>query len=272
MSEFDPTLIYYLKGSTLRRKFERLKFGLLTCAREERGMSELEILEFDMLLDQVFGTKDPSWVRVNANVANAAKELYELLLKSENPETRKRSVKDFLTKNYFLKIHNAHYGRLNQNPVETLLLRRNRMEKVRVRPKRFIGVGYKDKGNKRNFAEDGTPQWETVYNPNEEREAVLSPMQKQFLGAVFGNFREHFHHEADIKDPKDLPKNPFLKIGGLNARGPEAETNGMDGGRNQESIVPQNSLEVKLLLEERSARSKNSSCPNLSVKTEDPDE
>jgi hypothetical protein len=29
-------------------------------------------------------------------------------------------------------------------------------------PKRFIGVGYKDKGHRRNSATDGSPSWQTV--------------------------------------------------------------------------------------------------------------
>jgi hypothetical protein len=218
MSEFDPNLIYTLKGSTLTQKFERLKFGLLVCAAENRGMTELELLEFEMIIDQIEGVKDPSWINSNVCIATEAKQLFQLLFSITTPEERSISVKNFLTKSHHLKIHNAYYGRTKQNPVKSLLRGRNRMSPIKSRPKRFIGVGYRDKGNKRNVAEDGSPRWEEVYNPEKDKEVELSPMQKQFLGAVFGNFRNHYHHEAVTKDPKDLPKNPFLNIGGLNAQ------------------------------------------------------
>jgi hypothetical protein len=42
-----------------------------------------------------------------------------------------------------------------------------------VPPKRFIGVGYKDKGSRRDPAFDGTPSWQETaqYLSNLEREA-----------------------------------------------------------------------------------------------------
>lgn len=49
----------------------------------------------------------------------------------------------------------------------------------KVPPKAYIGVGYKDKGSRRNSAEDGSPNWQEVasHNALKEREAeeLLDP-------------------------------------------------------------------------------------------------
>jgi len=41
---------------------------------------------------------------------------------------------------------------------------------VRVRPKAYIGVGYRDKGTRRDFAKNGNPSWQEVSSHNFELE------------------------------------------------------------------------------------------------------
>jgi len=50
-------------------------------------------------------------------------------------------------------------------------------------PQRFIGVGYKDKGTRRDLALDGNPSWQTVatYLSNQEREAEEVPQSLDSL-------------------------------------------------------------------------------------------
>jgi hypothetical protein len=47
------------------------------------------------------------------------------------------------------------------------------IEPKKFPPKKIIGVGYKDKGTRRNNAEDGSPSWKEVasYFSYKEREA-----------------------------------------------------------------------------------------------------
>lgn len=53
----------------------------------------------------------------------------------------------------------------------------------KVLPQRFIGVGYKDKGTRRDLALDGNPSWQTVatYLSNLEREAEEVPQSKDSI-------------------------------------------------------------------------------------------
>jgi hypothetical protein len=42
-----------------------------------------------------------------------------------------------------------------------------------VKQKRFIGVGYRDKGTRRNIAHDGSPSWQEVASESAELEQIF---------------------------------------------------------------------------------------------------
>jgi len=52
----------------------------------------------------------------------------------------------------------------------------NRLTKTQPAPKRFIGVGYRDKGNARNSSLDGSPSWQEVYHSSLEEPKVFKTL------------------------------------------------------------------------------------------------
>jgi hypothetical protein len=53
--------------------------------------------------------------------------------------------------------------------------------------KRFVGVGYKDKGNRRDPAVDGSPSWQEVATSSKMRNFV-SVQRPTKLGAILEKF------------------------------------------------------------------------------------
>jgi hypothetical protein len=73
----------------------------------------------------------------------------------------------------FLPSKNAYYG-WKGNPVNRsyarITLRNPLLLAKKHFPKRYLGVGYRDKGNRRDLAKDGSPHWTEVAQHNGEIE------------------------------------------------------------------------------------------------------
>lgn len=72
----------------------------------------------------------------------------------------------------YLPSRQAYFG-WKRNPVRTtparILLRNPLAPPPKIAPKRFLGVGYRDKGSRRDPAHDGSPSWQEVANSEKMR-------------------------------------------------------------------------------------------------------
>jgi hypothetical protein len=93
----------------------------------------------------------------------------------------------------FLPSRQAYYG-WKRNPVRETPARiqlRNPLAPPRtLPPKRFVGVGYRDKGTRRDPAVDGSPSWQDVANSAVMRAKEQSPIGETVLGKLLPKFSE----------------------------------------------------------------------------------
>jgi len=89
------------------------------------------------------------------------------------PEPLRSAGEHFLIP--YLPSRQAYFG-WKLNPVRTtpakVILRNPLAPPQRLRPKRFMGVGYRDKGNRRDPAADGSPSWQEVAQSEQSRRIV----------------------------------------------------------------------------------------------------
>jgi hypothetical protein len=101
-----------------------------------------------------------------------------------------------------LGLGHDYFGNYSKIGDKSLLVRSPaRKRKYRV-PKRYIGVGYRDKGNMKNKAEDGTPCWQEVCSAlRSEEETELQGWQKRAFVSVYGGFyRKGWNDEEDNRN------------------------------------------------------------------------
>jgi hypothetical protein len=87
----------------------------------------------------------------------------------------------------FLPSRQAYFGWV-KNPVRStpveIRLRNPLAPPKAIPPKRFIGVGYRDKGNRRDPAIDGSPSWQEIATSGLMRSKEDSPIRETRLGKV----------------------------------------------------------------------------------------
>jgi hypothetical protein len=87
----------------------------------------------------------------------------------------------------FLPSRQAYFGWV-KNPVRStpveIRLRNPLAPPKAIPPKRFIGVGYRDKGNRRDPAIDGSPSWQEIATSGLMRTKEDSPIRETRLGKV----------------------------------------------------------------------------------------
>jgi hypothetical protein len=162
-----------LKGASSRTVLERTKFLTLTVIVENRRPTEYEVVELTYLLDRLFDEADISFVqRYSKLIREISATIFLIKNKVLPAEVNSQIARNYLRQvDSELKIHNAYFGRKEQNPPKSLLRLRTAQSMKRPIRKRFIGVGYKDHGTMKNIATDGTPSWKEVssFNSTEEK-------------------------------------------------------------------------------------------------------
>jgi hypothetical protein len=87
----------------------------------------------------------------------------------------------------YLPSRQAYYG-WRRNPVRVtparVRLRNPLAPPTKLPAKRYVGVGYKDKGNRRDPATDGSPSWQEVATSSKMRNIESAP-RTTILGAIF---------------------------------------------------------------------------------------
>jgi hypothetical protein len=93
----------------------------------------------------------------------------------------------------FLPSRQAYFG-WRRNPVRSspaeVRLRNPLRSPKTLPPKRFIGVGYQDKGNRRDPAVDGTPSWQQVATSEVMRSKEETPIRETVLSRLLPKTEE----------------------------------------------------------------------------------
>lgn len=170
--------MYYRKGT---KQITIFRFLVAKLVYSERGLGLEEFIAlYDLLekllrkasVDKSFAEKYENWLITSSHFLGRLKQqrVFPVIL---NPSIR-RSVMHLLKP--LLPSENAYYGYVKDRRI---------MDSVRIKfrsplipegkvpkPSRVIGVGYRDKGQLRNTAIDGSPRWQEVATSRSFQESL----------------------------------------------------------------------------------------------------
>jgi hypothetical protein len=142
--------------------------------------------------------RDPTWSKAYAPWYIQVSGLVELLGRyfEDKPKELAPSAIQDLARWYqekkFLPSSHAYFGWTNLNKIQSFLRQRNReSERYRTRPKRFVGVGYKDSGSRKDVAFDASPSWQEVASHGritESSRSVVQDPELHYLSYLPGMF------------------------------------------------------------------------------------
>jgi len=190
-----------LKGFTVRYKAGTKQMTLYRnllakVCYEQGGVSLEEILVlFDLAQkveekrrqDRAFDEKYGDWLITSyAFISDLNPQVFPFYYKG-NREVAEESLKPFLPS------RQAYFGWI-KNPVRStpaeIRLRNPLKPQKALPPKRYIGVGYKDKGNRRDPAINGSPSWQDVANSEIMRAKEESDQRETKLGRVLSVLKD----------------------------------------------------------------------------------
>lgn len=167
-----------VKKGTNRMTLFRFLLGKLVFSNEGLSIEEyllLYHLYFD-LSDLV--EKDPKFgKKYEANLEGLTSLIQNLSRVTIFPVILKESSRELVIRRFqdFIPTPRAYFGLSGQRDLRQSyrLVLNDTLVPKKIPPKRFIGVGYKDKGSRRDPAYDGSPSWQEVasYFANLERES-----------------------------------------------------------------------------------------------------
>jgi hypothetical protein len=182
---------YKLKGTTITERFNRYAYITISKFMSNEGFSEKEDFEVFLLRDSLYGVRDITWIIKNNYRMKALDLAYQAITKRLSESFIKPPerwlVKHQLSQEGLLGCN--WFGNSCKKGVTSLLRKYPKVEYRTKVPKRYIGVGYRDKGSKKMPHLDGTPCWQEVYIKrfrNEDEE--LQDWQKERFVKVYGKY------------------------------------------------------------------------------------
>jgi hypothetical protein len=139
---------------------------LLTKVELEGRLSGREHLALTLCFDECWNYLDRTWVQKYGTNLVRIKfliECYHRILKlGSDVKVAFGKISRGYQYRKFLHQPNAYFGRKEFFNLKNILVRINRKLERKSYSNRFVGVGYRDKGNARNTAANGTPSWQDV--------------------------------------------------------------------------------------------------------------
>lgn len=167
MSSVSRDITWRVKKISNFLALKTYRFLLTEMLTEERKFNTSELFVMMELTGRLEDERCRSFLRKYGTLTNACIELFDSYLKRER-NNQVNSLRPILITLQFAHsvkplLHlNAYYGMKKSFKPLGSLIRDNRALKVRSYDQRYIGVGYKDKGNKKVAHNDGSPAWQEV--------------------------------------------------------------------------------------------------------------
>jgi hypothetical protein len=187
-------------------------------AREAKPCDD-ERLELNLLFFRLEDEADSGFIFRYKRLLREIEVIRNIVL---NPELT-ATIASNVAKNYLrshsseVQLHNAYFGKVKQNPPPSLLRKRTpqQVRKIRNR-KKFIGVGYKDHGNMKNKAVDGSPSWQEVANERlwQKEELPYYPVSDAFeeiLWLWYGRFHRMWE-EVYVEDEDEKIQTELVSL------------------------------------------------------------
>lgn len=140
----------------------------------EEGLHLDEFLVLYSLYYDLWDVKDSSFIEKYDDWFQKTQMFFVSLARSQNFPVRlnKEKMDDEFFQSFepFLPSKQAYFGLKGQRNIRSSFeIRLNcSLPPQRIKPKRFVGVGYRDKGTRRDLAKDGSPAWQEVSRHNFE--------------------------------------------------------------------------------------------------------
>jgi hypothetical protein len=170
----DPSVMDVSKEITWRVKrisnlkaFMIYRFLLTAMFLEGRSFTPKELFVLYELTDRFEQERCRSFLKEYGTKVNACIEFFDYFVNEQRNTVTSSLRPVYITKKFalgedFLYHPNAYYGmKMNFKPL-SVLVRDNRALSSKSSDVRYVGVGYKDKGNKKFAHEDGSPSWQSV--------------------------------------------------------------------------------------------------------------
>lgn len=164
--------IYHVVRKPWKLKYKTLKFLLAKRIYDGELLWQESVLIQEYFQDLYFST--------NKDIVETTRfSLERLKLVATNNDFLTSNIRIELDgkilKNCIFHIHTMlelpnmyeYYGRKTYWDINKFILLGQRAKRRKAKNKRFLGVGYKDKGNRKNIAEDGSPSWQEVASATE---------------------------------------------------------------------------------------------------------
>lgn len=193
-SAYRANLEFYLKGGfTVKvkngtKQITFLRNLLASFIYEPGGGSIEDVLVLFELMERCTqkAEKDPEYCHkfgewlITVHKIVAAWKIHSFPFHCPHPEEDIKHLQPHLPS------RQAYFG-WKHNPVKghsARVILRNQMKPPKINPKRFVGVGYKDKGTRRDPAKDGSPHWKevAVHRGKINEEASLKHESKSATG------------------------------------------------------------------------------------------
>jgi hypothetical protein len=168
-----------IKRGTKQVTLLRFLLAKLAYGSEVEGLSTEEFLVLFELNYLVSESQDPNLLKKWEESLKRIQPIFQELAKVQTfpvilTEESRRHIERLLQDDPILPKPSAYYGLMGNRQLRTsFCVKFENPWPQRLPPKRFIGVGYKDKGNCRQPELDGSPSWQRVATvvSNQEREA-----------------------------------------------------------------------------------------------------
>ena len=167
---------YKVKIRRSIKKITLLRFLTAKLIYDEDGLHLDEFIILFELYYDLIGQTDPSFSEKYGDWFSNTLNFYEVIAKGKSfplrisKESKKDEIQQWLEP--ILPSKSAYFGLKGQrNMRDSFSITLNTsLPPVRIPPKSYIGVGYRDKGTHKNFAKDGSPSWQEVSSHNFELE------------------------------------------------------------------------------------------------------
>ena len=158
------------------KKITLFRFLTAKILYDEEGLHLDEFIVLFELYYDLIGQTDPSFSNKYSEWFSSSERFFEVIAQGKVfPLRLKQSEKVQELQSILqpvLPSKSAYFGLKGQRNLRNSfhIILNDHLPPVKVKPKSFIGVGYRDKGTRKNTALDGSPSWQEVSAHNFELE------------------------------------------------------------------------------------------------------
>jgi len=161
--EVSKDITYEVRRCGPSESLSTVSFLFAKAAYEPESFTQSHYMVLEELLNRLTKLKDYDWQRKNGDRVYSLSQNYKLVQNISNGNVNlSEALKLSLNWKKVLPSAHSYFGRRKAFRLKRYLRRHNRRLASNPQPQRFVGVGYRDHGTRRNPATDASPSWQHV--------------------------------------------------------------------------------------------------------------